>query len=1193
MNNDNKTCKVSIIIPVYNNSDLTDQCLDSLLTCLPAALDCEIIVVDNASTDKTSEIINAYLRKSQSIKYYRNETNLGFTGACNFGAAQAAGEVLVFLNNDTISLSGWIENGYDRLMSDDSIGIVGARLLYPDNTIQHAGIIFEKRKDHYLPMWPAHIYRNEGSEIPEANVLREYDAVTGACLFIRKKHFQEVNGLDESYGMYFEDIDLCFKVSELNKKIVYEPRCCLIHLEGKSSPGQEQIDELNIASSKIFYDRWRKRLNSLAEKAIKNTVYWLSPIFNPSGYASEAIGYAIGLDDHLDIVIRHQNNLLSQDFIDNLPESWKDVLFRLHVIPPGDWNKQIKFINNPIVIQHQPASAFYKIPDSFCIGRTMFETDRIPQEWIQKCNRMDEIWVPSDFNKKTFSQAGIQENKIFVIPECIDTEVFNPDKVEPVQLPNKAAFNFLSIFEWTNRKGWDILLRSYFEAFSNNDDVCLYLRTYLLSYYDGDTKTELMKKINNLIQRYGYKKENLPRFELLTTQLPFNEMLRLYKSVDAFVLASRGEGWGRPYMEAMTFGLPVIGTNWSGNTEFMNNENSYLIDVHKLVTIKENEINSYLGHEWAEPSKNHLKKLMKYVFENPAEAKSKGLYAKEEIEKKYSLKAVAEIITGRLKIIEREYSKLVSKKVQSNIVWEGDQFIHHSLALVNREICSGLSSSENQMNLIMPQYEKYDQELVRSNPQLVSLINKTFTSADIHVRHQWPPNLEPPKSGRWVMIQPWEFGSLPIEWVEVFNNKVDEFWVYTNYLKNVYLESGISEDRVFVVPLGFSPEKFNPRVKPYKLKTKRKIKFLFLGGTIYRKGIDLLLETYIENFTKSDDVCLVIKDMGSNSFYKGQTIKNKLQELSRDKNSPEIEYIDSLLTEKQLAGLYTASNVLVHPYRGEGFGLPVLEAMACGIPVIVTSGGSTDDFCNSVNSFKINSTKKYFSENKVDDRKTVNRPWLLEPEKSDLIEKMKYVYNNYDESKIIGIKACEHVHSTCTWDKTIEVLENRIQALSQKPIFRFLPKRKPAENSDGGQIVQKLMTEAYSLYENFDYIGSLNKLEQVIKKTDLNNPENLDTDFVCRLFNLAGLNNLGLKNFESAKRYFEEELKLNPNSSTACFGLGELFYLSENYDGAKLMYEWAVANDSSNSAAKSRLEDVNKIFGFHFAHNSLLIEIPE
>ena len=318
------------------------------------------------------------------------------------------------------------------------------------------------------------------------------------------------------------------------------------------------------------------------------------------------------------------------------------------------------------------------------------------------------------------------------------------------------------------------------------------------------------------------------------------------------------------------------------------------------------------------------------------------------------------------------------------------------------------------------------------------LYYKNLIESDTFIRHHWPPNLEAPAEGRWVVIQPWEFGYLPKTWADVFSTQVDEMWVPSNYVKEVYVNSGIPSERIFVIPNGFDPKKNNPGINPYKLKTKKKFRFLFVGGTIYRKGIDLLLEAYSTSFQKSDDVCLVIKDMGGDSFYKGQTFKDIINELRIKKDVPEIEYIDSTLSEKELAGLYTACNVLVHPYRGEGFGMPILEAMASGITTIVPNGGACIDFCNESNSILINAKKFSINEKKIGDLETVDYPWFLEPSIEELKEKMIFVFNCPEEINTLGKKAAEDALNNWTWDHTFEKLKERIKILQRKPVLRFI-----------------------------------------------------------------------------------------------------------------------------------------------------------
>lgn len=218
--------------------------------------------------------------------------------------------------------------------------------------------------------------------------------------------------------------------------------------------------------------------------------------------------------------------------------------------------------------------------------------------------------------------------------------------------------------------------------------------------------------------------------------------------------------------------------------------------------------------------------------------------------------------------------------------------------------------------------------------------------ADIHVRHQWPPNFTPPAQGHWVVMQPWEFGSIPRTWIERMRAEVDEVWAYTDFVRQCYIADGMPPERVHIVPLGANTQRFNPAAAPRRLSTQKRYKFLFVGGTIYRKGPDILLNAYRQAFSAKDDVCLVIKDMGGESFYKGQTAAEYIRQVQRDPNAPEILYLTENMAPGDLPGLYTACDCLVHPYRGEGFGLPIAEAMACSLPVIVTGAGACLDFCD-------------------------------------------------------------------------------------------------------------------------------------------------------------------------------------------------------------------------------------------------------
>jgi glycosyltransferase involved in cell wall biosynthesis/Tfp pilus assembly protein PilF len=374
----------------------------------------------------------------------------------------------------------------------------------------------------------------------------------------------------------------------------------------------------------------------------------------------------------------------------------------------------------------------------------------------------------------------------------------------------------------------------------------------------------------------------------------------------------------------------------------------------------------------------------------------------------------------------------------SRIVWEGPQATLHSLALVNRELCRRLIERGHEVALVPADLQESGTPAVPVPPLLAERFRRPLSRpADVHVRHQWPPNFQPPPAGHWVLIQPWEFGSLPRSWVGPVSQEVDEVWAYSRSVRECYLQGGAPADRVHVVPLGVDVGCFRPDAPLLPLRTAKRFKFLFVGGTIYRKGIDLLLEAYTQTFTRADDVCLVIKDMCVGSFYRGQTAGNRIAEVQAQVRAPEVEYIDRPLTENELAGLYTACDCLVHPYRGEGFGLVVAEAMAGGLPVIVTGHGAALDFCNAANAFLLPAQVVRFPEKRVGDLETVDYPWLAEPDLQTLQDFLRYVVAHPAEARVRGQAACVHIRNHFTWEHATDALERRLEELRRRPIRRL------------------------------------------------------------------------------------------------------------------------------------------------------------
>jgi FkbM family methyltransferase len=285
-------------------------------------------------------------------------------------------------------------------------------------------------------------------------------------------------------------------------------------------------------------------------------------------------------------------------------------------------------------------------------------------------------------------------------------------------------------------------------------------------------------------------------------------------------------------------------------------------------------------------------------------------------------------------------------------------------------------------------------------------------------------------------MQPWEYGSVPKARVAPLTHEVDEVWACSRYVRDCYLAAGIPADQVHVVHNGVDCQRFHPAAPPLPLPTQKPFKFLFVGGTLQRKGIDVLLDAWARTFSDKDDVCLVIKDMGVGSFYKGQTAEHLIAQHQQRPGAAEIVYLDQNLSEAELAGLYTACDCLVHPYRGEGFALPIAEAMACALPVIVTAGGAADDFCDSETAWLIPARRVSFPERRVGTIETVDLPWLLEPDVETLARHLKEVVARPAEVRARGWRGCERIRQRFSWAHAAEVVEQRLRALRERPIRR-------------------------------------------------------------------------------------------------------------------------------------------------------------
>ncbi|HKR51779.1 MAG TPA: glycosyltransferase [Pseudonocardiaceae bacterium] len=266
---------LSVIVPVHGNWKYTRACLVSIEQHRPA-VPFEVLVVDDASPDRTAELVAA----SPGVRLARTERNVGFVGACNLGASHARGAYLLFLNNDTEVRPGALDALVGAADSDDRIGLVGARLVYPDGRLQECGGIVWADGSGW------NYGRGREAEAPEFHVRRDVDYCSGAAILVRRELFDQVGGFDQRYApAYYEDTDLAFAIRATGHRTIVEPAAVVMHHEGVShgtdvGTGVKRYQEINRT---LFVEKWAQALADHLPAASELTV-WLARQRGPVGH---------------------------------------------------------------------------------------------------------------------------------------------------------------------------------------------------------------------------------------------------------------------------------------------------------------------------------------------------------------------------------------------------------------------------------------------------------------------------------------------------------------------------------------------------------------------------------------------------------------------------------------------------------------------------------------------------------------------------------------------------------------------------------------------------------------------------------------------------------------------------------------------------------------------------------------------
>lgn len=265
------------------------------------------------------------------------------------------------------------------------------------------------------------------------------------------------------------------------------------------------------------------------------------------------------------------------------------------------------------------------------IVNTVWETTRIPKRWVRPLNQADAVFIPSRQNRQALRNSGVTV-PIHIVPHGVHAGKYAGLKRKWPSSKQRVPFTFLSVFGFQHRKNPETLLRAYWEAFSAEDPVKLIIKTN--GYSSHENERWIRRQIERYKKRLGLRKRT-PPVEIIGRRLDDAAMRSLYARSHAFVLPTRGEGVGLPFLEAMASGLPVIATGWGGHLDFLNGKNAFLVPYRLTPTVESLRRRSVIsrpfrhlfdekGQRWAEADLAGLKKAMRQAFRSPMLCKAKG-----------------------------------------------------------------------------------------------------------------------------------------------------------------------------------------------------------------------------------------------------------------------------------------------------------------------------------------------------------------------------------------------------------------------------------------------------------------------------------------------------------------------------------------------------------------------------------------
>jgi GT2 family glycosyltransferase len=643
---------VTIIIPTTGNLTVLRPCIESLLakTRYPAY---QLLMIDNSRGRHPDGI--AFLRDHGLQVLERNEP-FNWAKLNNDAARASTGDVLLFLNDDIeVVDETWLDE-LVALVCRDEVGTVGALLQYPDGHIQHGGIFLVDHgggaRHHLAGLHPdAPVYENLHM------VTREVSASTGACLAIRRELFERLGGFDADLAIVGNDVDLCLRVEQAGYRNVWTPRCRLIHHESVSRA------EIRISDDeRKMWRRWAKAFRAgdpyysqhlsqvLTDCSLNLDRLRRTPeaagADDMSAVGANLIGYIkaeMGIGEAMrglaaacdaaavpiDIVNYERGN----------PARMGDERWSHRTTDRPRQAINILYVNADVTPHARQSLPDHMFDGRYTVGYWAWELPEFPDDWLESFRYVNEVWVPSRFVQDAV--AAKSPVPVLRIPHAVERTKLPALNRRYFGLPERV-FLFLMMYDVNSvqeRKNPRGAIEAFKRAFAGADDT-----------------VGLVVKINNGTARelaeIRAQIEDYPNIVTLTQTLSRYEVDSLILACDAFVSLHRSEGFGLVIAEAMALGRPVVATNWSGNTDFMNESNAACVDF-RLVPLERDHGPYKKGQLWADPDVAHAAWWMQSLRRDGDRRARLTATAVETIERQHSAARVGALVRTRLDYIRR------------------------------------------------------------------------------------------------------------------------------------------------------------------------------------------------------------------------------------------------------------------------------------------------------------------------------------------------------------------------------------------------------------------------------------------------------------------------------------------------------------------------------------------------------------